>query len=65
MKIVFAEQIGVSDSKRSEFISEMQSLGHTVSFFDTPVLDQSDLQARVSNADVLVFSLLQSFIFYA
>lgn len=56
MKIVFAEQIGVSDSKRSEFVSEMQSLGHTVSFFDTPVLDQSDLQAKVSDADVLVLS---------
>ncbi|MGE0077872.1 MAG: NAD(P)-dependent oxidoreductase [Bacteroidales bacterium] len=56
MKIVFAESIGITESRKSEFMLEMRDLGHEVLFFDTPVSDQAELQARSTDADVLVLS---------
>ena len=56
MKIVFAEPIGISDKAKAMFTSEMQALGHSVSYFDAPVADQIDLKRRASDADVLVLS---------
>lgn len=56
MKIVFAESIGITESRKSEFMLEMRDLGREVLFFDTPVSDQAELQARSTDADVLVLS---------
>lgn len=56
MNIIFAEPIGITTNQKSDFAAEMQSLGHTVHYFDTLVSNQSELQTRATNSDVLVLS---------
>ncbi|MEW5846425.1 MAG: NAD(P)-dependent oxidoreductase [Bacteroidota bacterium] len=55
-KIVFAEPIGLSQSKAENFKAEMLKYGFEVVYFDSVPVSQSDLQQRIQGADVLVLS---------
>lgn len=54
MKIVFAEQIGISTKQKSDFVAEMQQESHIVQFFDAPIKDQADLRQRIADSGILV-----------
>lgn len=56
MNIIFAEPIGITAEKKVSFANEMQNLGHSVAYFDSPVKDQSELMNRAIGADILVLS---------
>jgi len=56
MKIVFAEPIGLSDSEKSEFKNEMETLNHEVVFYDTLPSSQDEITERAKDATVLVVS---------
>lgn len=56
MNIIFAEPIGISSDKMISFVNEMEGIGYSVKYFDTPVTDQADLSNRAKDADILVLS---------
>lgn len=56
MNIVFAEPIGISEEEKLRFSTEMNALGHTVEFFNSPIESQIELLTRISNAGILVIS---------
>ncbi len=54
MKIVFAEPIGMTEDFQFQFEEEMNAIGHSVQFFNSPNRSQHELLGRISNADILV-----------
>lgn len=56
MNIVFAEPIGLNNLQKETFVSEMNELGHVVSYYDKSPTDQEELLKRSLDADLLVVS---------
>lgn len=56
MKIVFAEPIGFTLDQKRSFTDDMNTLGHSVTYFDNLPFDQEDLYSRVLDANILVVS---------
>ncbi|HDP54306.1 MAG TPA: hydroxyacid dehydrogenase [Bacteroidetes bacterium] len=56
MNIVFAEPIGLTNNEAQLFASEMETIGHKVSFFENVPANQDELLQRVADAHILVIS---------
>ncbi len=56
MNIVFAEPIGLTNNEAQLFASEMETIGHKVSFFESVPANQDELLQRMANAHILVVS---------